>query len=72
MIIRYKWIENPFVIRRCDQLDTKTRTVKLGTVYGGGYNCETGQKAQFEGEDVGIWNKVSKTNLNLEPNTIFN
>jgi len=35
------------------------RWVIIGTVYGGGYNCETGQKTQFEGEDVGVWNKVS-------------
>ena len=64
--------ENQFVIRRCDQLDTETKTIKLGTVYGNGYNCERGQKKQFEGEDVGIWNKVRKTNLNLEPNTLLN
>ena len=64
--------ENQFVIRRCDQLDTETKTIKLGTVYGNGYNCERGTKKQFEGEDVGIWNKVSKTNLNLEPNTFLN
>ena len=62
--------ENLFVIRGCDQKDTN-RTIKLGTVYGGGYNCETGQKTQFEGEDVGVWNKVCEINLNLEPNTFL-
>merc|ERR1711874_545064 len=31
----------------------------IGTVYGGGYNCKTGKTSKFEGEEVGIWNKVS-------------
>merc|ERR1712108_85950 len=35
------------------------RWVIIGTVYGGGYNCKTGKTSKFEGEEVGIWNKVS-------------
>merc|ERR1719489_644738 len=33
--------------------------VVIGTVYGSGYNCKTGQVSEFEGEKVGVWNKVS-------------
>ena len=42
-----------------------------GTVYGGGYNCKTGKTSKFEGEEVGIWNKVSEIARSsfLETNT---
>jgi len=38
---------------------TTSKYVLIGTVYGKGYNCETGRPGLFERQTDGIWNKVS-------------
>ena len=37
---------------------TSTYTL-IGTVNGGGYDCRTDEVTEIEGEDNGMWNKVS-------------
>ena len=31
-----------------------------GTVYGGGYDCKKDANWEFEGQEDGLWNKVSR------------
>jgi len=41
-------------------LPTKdNKWVIIGTLMGGGYNCQNDETATFEGKEVSVWNKVS-------------
>ena len=43
----------------------------LGTVWGGGYNCKTGEITLFEGEKVGVWNKVCEMPVKASWTPVF-
>ena len=38
---------------------TTGRSILIGTVYGGGYNCQNNNLGVFEGSTNGLWNMVS-------------
>merc|ERR1719341_2835627 len=41
------------------QVPGSGRWVIIGTVYGAGFDCRSGEVKPFEGHEEGIWNKVS-------------
>ena len=42
-----------------DMKDGIEKWILIGTVNGGGYDCRTDRKAEIDGSDNGVWNKVS-------------
>ena len=52
----YQELDN--IIDRALQQRSSNKTI-LGTVYGVGYDCRTDSEITFEGDNNGIWNKVS-------------
>merc|ERR1712179_737115 len=47
------------LMSRTQDSEGQHRWVIIGTLFGAGYDCKTGEKGGLEGTEEGIWNKVS-------------